>query len=143
MRENRYLEPAVRLTAGECLRPKTRGTELQSASPADSAQDALRKMDELDISQLPVLENERFLGAVTEDRLVALVLHGQDLSERVVREVMERPFSIVDPDTTIDEITGLLSGETAILVRMPDGTFEILTKADVVHAIAGRAQAEP
>ena len=56
---------------------------------------------------------------------------------------MERPFSIVDSDTTIDEITDLLSGETAILVRMPDGTFEILTKADVVHAIAGLAQAEP
>ena len=143
MRENRYLEPAVRLTAGECLRHKTRGTALQSVSPADTAQDALRKMDELDISQLPVLENERFLGSVTEDRLVALVLHGQDLSERVVREVMERPFSIVDSDTTIDEITGLLSGETAILVRRPDGTFEILTKADVVHAIAGLAQAEP
>ena len=143
MRENRYLEPAVRLTAGECLRHKTSQTTLQSASPADSAQDALRKMDELDISQLPVLEDERLLGAVTEDRLVALVLQGQDLAARVVREVMERPFPIVDPHATSDEITGLLGGETAILVRMPGGTFEILTKADVVHAIAGLTEVEP
>ncbi len=142
MRENRYLEPAVRLTAGECLRHKTCVTALQSASPADSAQDALQNMDELDISQLPVLENQQFLGAVTEDRLVALVLQGETLGSRVVREVMDPPFPIVDPGTTIDQISGLLRGETAILVRMPDGTFEILTKSDVVHAIAGLAEAE-
>ena len=142
MRENRYLEPAVRLTAGEYLRHKTSVAALQSASPADSAQDALQNMDELDISQLPVLENQQFLGAVTEDRLVALVLQGENLGSRVVREVMDPPFPIVDPGTTIDQISGLLRGETAILVRMPDGTFEILTKSDVVHAIAGLAEAE-
>ena len=142
MRENRYLEPAVRLTAGECLRHKTGVTALQSASPADSAQDALQNMDERDISQLPVLENRQFLGAVTEDRLVALVLQGENLGSRVVREVMDPPFPIVDPGTTIDQISGLLRGETAILVRMPDGTFEILTKSDLVHAIAGLAEAE-
>ena len=143
MRENRYLEPAVRLTASECLRHKTGETALQSASPADSAQDALRKMDALDISQLPVIEDQQFLGAVTEDRLVALVLQGQDLGARVVREVMEPPFPIVDPHTTIDEVTSLLSGATAILVRMSARRFEILTKADVVHAIAGLADAKP
>jgi cystathionine beta-synthase len=100
-------------------------------------------MDALDISQLPVIEDQQFLGAVTEDRLVALVLQGQDLGARVVREVMEPPFPIVDPHTTIDEVTGLLSGATAILVRMPARRFEILTKADVVHAIAGLADAKP
>ena len=142
MRENRYLEPAIRLTAGECLHHKTSETVLQSASPGDSAQDALRTMDELDISQLPVLEDQRFLGAVTEDRLVALVLQGEELGARVVREVMDPPFPIVNRDTTIDRITGLLRGQTAILVGLPDHTFEILTKADVVHAIAGLAEAE-
>ena len=142
MRENRYLEPAVRLTAGECLRHKTHEATLQSAAPGDSARDALQKMDEQDISQLPVIEDDQFLGAVTEDRLVALVLQGEDLRARVVREVMVPPFPMVTRSTTIDEITGLLRGETAILVRMPNGRFEILTKSDVVHAIAGLAEGE-
>ena len=141
MRENRYLEPAVRLAAGECLRHKTTVRALQAAAPGDSAQDALQKMDEFDISQLPVLEDRQPLGAVTEDRLVALVLQGEDLTRRVVREVMDPPFPIVDADTTIDQISGLLRGETAIFVRMPDGAFEILTKSDVVHTIARLAEA--
>ena len=141
MRENRYLEPAVRLTAGECVRHKTHVKELQSVAASDSALDALHRMDELDISQLPVLENHQPLGAVTEDRLVALVLQGEDLGKRVVHEVMDPPFPTVEPGTTIDQISGLLHGETAIFVRMPDDRLEILTKSDVVHAIAGLAEA--
>ena len=141
MRENRYLEPAVRVTAGECLRHKPRVKALQSASPGDSAQEALQKMDELDISQLPVFEDHKPVGAVTEDRLVALVLQGEDLAKRVVREVMDPPFPIVDPGTSIDQISGLLRGETAIFVRKTDGSFEILTKFDVVHTMARLAEA--
>ena len=140
MRENRYLEPAVRLTAGECVRRKTGGRELLSVGPGGSAQEALQRMDTLDISQLPVLDNGEPLGAVSEDRLVALVLQGEDLGKRVVHEVMDPPFPTVEPGTTIDQISGLLHGETAIFVRMPDGTLDILTKADVVHAIAGLAE---
>ncbi len=141
MRENRYLEPAVRLTAGECVRRKTGGRELLSVGPGGSAQEALQRMDTLDISQLPVLDNGEPLGAVSEDRLVALVLQGEDLGKRVVHEVMDPPFPTVEPGTTIDQISGLLHGETAIFVRMPDGRLDILTKADVVHAIAGLAEA--
>ena len=102
MRENRYLEPAVRLTAGECLRHKTGDLSLQSVAPADDAQSALQKMDELDVSQLPVHDGQQFVGAVTEDQLVALVLQGQDLGTRVVREVMESPFPTVDTNATIE-----------------------------------------
>ena len=142
MRENRYLEPAVRLTAGECLHHKIGGLALESAAPGDSAQSALQKMDELDISQLPVRDGQQFVGSVTEDRLVALVLQGEDLAQRVVREVMAGPFPIVEPRDTIDRISGLLRGETAVLVRMANGGSEILTKSDVVHAIAGLAEAE-
>ena len=140
MRENRYLEPAVRLTAGECVRRKTGGRELLSVGPGGSAQEALQRMDTLDISQLPVLDDGAPLGAVSEDRLVALVLQGEDLGKRVVHEVMDPPFPTVEPGTTIDQISGLLQGETAIFVRMPGGTLDILTKADVVHAIAGLAE---
>ena len=63
MRENRYLEPAVRLTAGECLRHKTGDLSLQSVAPADDAQSALQKMDELDVSQLPVHDSQAVRGS--------------------------------------------------------------------------------
>ena len=109
-------------------------------APGHDAQSALQKMDALDVSQLPVHDGQQFVGAVTEDRLVALVLQGQDLGTRVVREVMESPFPTVDPNATIDHVTDLLQDSTAILVVTSDDTSAILTKADVVHAIAALAK---
>lgn len=138
MRDNRYLEPAIQLSAGECVRAKSTIKELQSLSPSDTAHDAMRKMEKLDISQMPVFHEGQPTGSVTEDRLVSMVLQGEDLKNTTVREIMEPSFPIVDPDTSIDQITGLLQGETpAVFVRMGEENFEIITKYDVVHTIAG------
>lgn len=142
MRDNRYLEPAVRVSAGECVRTKTQLRELQFIEPSNTAHEAMTKMEELDISQMPVFEDGKPTGSITEDKLVAIVLQGHDLKKTTVREVMEPSFPVVEPDTTIDQITGLLRGDTpAVFVKMNDQRFEIITKYDVVHTIAGMAEA--
>ncbi len=138
MRDNRYMGPAVRLSAKECVRTKRQVRELQFVAPTDSALAAMSKMEEMDISQLPVFENGSPTGSITEDRLVGLVLQGHDLKSMPVADVMEPSFPVVDPDTTIDQITDLLRGESpAVFVRMGETSYEILTKYDVVHTIAG------
>jgi predicted transcriptional regulator len=54
---------------------------------------------------------------------------------------MEPSFPVVDPETTIDQITELLRGETpAVFVKMSDKQYEIITKYDVVHTIAGLSE---
>lgn len=46
----------------------------------------------------------------------------------------------MEPETPIDQISGLIRGDTpAVFVKMGDG-FEIITKYDVVHAIAGKTE---
>ncbi len=141
MRDNQYLGPAIKVSAGECVRNKSRLKQLHMAHPDDNAHDAMTKMEELDISQMPVFENGTPMGSITEDKLVTLVLQGYDLRNTKVREVMEPSFPIVKPETSIDEITGLLRGETpAVFVKMNEQQFEIITKYDVVHTIAGMAE---
>lgn len=141
MRDNRYLGTAVKVSAKECVSTKRKMRDLQFVSPGDSALVAMSKMEEMDISQLPVFENGVPLGSITEDRLVSLVLHGHDLKTTPVREIMEPSFPVVDPDTTIDQITELLRGETpAVFVKMSEKKFEIITKYDVVHTIAGLSE---
>ncbi len=141
MRDNRYLGGAVKVSAKECVSTKRKFRELQVVSPADSALTAMSKMEEMDISQLPVFENGIPLGSITEDRLVSLVLHGHDLKATSVRDIMEPSFPVVDPDTTIDQITELLRGDApAVFVKMGDKKYEIITKYDVVHTIAGLSE---
>ncbi len=57
------------------------------------------KMEELDISQMPVFEDGEPMGSITEDNLVTLVLQGYDLRHTKVRDVMESSFPIVEPVT--------------------------------------------
>jgi len=65
-----------------------------------------------------------------------LVLQGQDLQASVVREVMTPPFPLVSPDTYLDELTDLISRETAVLVPLGEGQYDVLTKYDLVHTLA-------
>jgi cystathionine beta-synthase len=136
MRDNQYLGPAIKISVGQCVRIKSRFKELHLVHPDDNAHDAMTRMEELDISQMPVFEDNRPMGSITEDGLVTMVLQGYDLRHVKVREVMEPAFPIVDPEAQIDQITSLLRGDTpAVFVRM-NGQFEIITKYDVVHTIA-------
>ena len=140
MRDNQYLGLSIKISAGECVRSKSRFKELHFVKPGERAHDVMSKMEEMEISQMPVFEDGKPMGSITEDKLVTLVLQGYDLRHTEVREVMESSFPIVDPETPIDQISDLIRGDTpAVFVKMGD-SFEIITKYDVVHAIAGMTE---
>jgi cystathionine beta-synthase len=140
MKDNRFLESSVPLTAAEIVRAKTAmgGTgELIVAAPAETIAQALDRMQAHDFSQLPVFEDGRPVGAVYEDDILNLALEGRDLTKVVVREVMGEPFPVVQPATAIDQITVNITRQCpAVFVELGRGHFEILTKYDLLHAVA-------
>jgi cystathionine beta-synthase len=140
MRDNRYLEPSLPLTAGEIVQAKTamgRCRELVKVSPSDTIAQALERMQSQDFSQLPVFEGGVPVGAVYEDEVLSLVLEGKDLKKLVVREVMGAAFPVVQPSAAIDQITANITRECpAVFVDVGNGHYEILTKYDLLHTIA-------
>jgi cystathionine beta-synthase len=140
MRDNRYLEPSLPLTAGEIVGAKTamgRGRELVRVSPSDTIARALERMQSYDFSQLPVFEGGGPVGAVYEDDVLSLVLEGKDLQELVVREVMGPAFPVVQPSAAIDQITAHITRDCpAVFVDVGNAQYEILTKYDLLHTIA-------
>ncbi len=141
MRENRFLEPPLQLTAGEILKRKGSAiVRLVTADPGETAQTAMKRMQELEISQLPVLEAGKPIGCVTEDKLVDLLLLGKNLKDLWVREVMSPPFPVVPEGARIDQLQPLISKQTqAVLVELGPGRFDILSRYDLLHAIAREA----
>jgi cystathionine beta-synthase len=140
MRDNRYLEPFLPLTAGEIVEVKMalgRGRELVKVSPSDTIAEALERMQSHDFSQLPVFEGGDPVGAVYEDDVLSLVLEGKDLKKLVVREVMGAAFPVVQPSAAIDQITANITRDCpAVFVDVGNGQYEILTKYDLLHTIA-------
>src|SRR5258706_14675359 len=86
------------------------------AEPADRVADALAKMDEAGITQLPVLEEGRPVGSLRENHLLNKVVRNRELLDSKVSEVMEGNFPTVDVDAGSDEEPRRLCTYSAVLV---------------------------
>lgn len=116
--------------------------ELLYVLPYQTVYYALRMMQTHDVSQLPVLENDVPVGAIYEDSVLKLVLQGRDLRKVLVREIMGRAFPIVAASASFDHLTQLLTSECPAVFVEVGGRYEILTKYDLIAAVARLAEKE-
>ena len=118
LKEKRLLEPQ-KMTAG--LISGTKGNQAPQSlvwvSPSDKVADALAKMNELGLTQLPVLEEGKPVGSLRENRALAKVVRNRQLLESPVSEVMEESFPTVDVDVSAHEVMQRLQASPAVLVE--------------------------
>jgi cystathionine beta-synthase len=133
LKEKRLLEPQ-KITAGLLIGTKKRHApkDLIWVTPTDTVADALAKMDELGLTQVPVLEEGRPVGSVRENRALAKVVRNRDLLEAKVSEVMEASFPTLDVDASSNEITRRLQTSPAVLVEEYGRIIGIITRHDVL-----------
>ena len=133
MKEKRLLEPQ-KISAG--LISGTKGSHapqaLLWAAPTDRVADALAKMDEAGITQLPVLEDGRPVGSLRENHLLTKVVRNRELLESKVSEVMEASVPTLDVDAGSDEVTRRLRTNAAVLVEEYGRIVGIITRHDVL-----------
>jgi cystathionine beta-synthase len=133
LKEKRLLEPQ-KITAGlitgtkKPQAPKT----LVSVTPADIVAEALEKMDDLGVTQMPVLEEGRAVGSLRENRVLAKVVRNRDLLNSPVSEVMEASFPTVDVDASSSEVARRLQTSAAVLVEEYGRIIGIITRHDVL-----------
>jgi len=140
MRDNRYLESPLRLSVAEVVQAKLKlgqPRQLVTVAPSDSVSEALERMQSYDFSQLPVFEDGAPVGAIYEDAILSLAIEGRDLKKQVVREVMGQPFPVLRSSATVDQVTACITRDCpAVFVEMSNSHYEILTKYDLLQAIA-------
>jgi cystathionine beta-synthase len=137
MRENQMLE-SERVTAGQLLRRHPEALPpLVSVAPSASLRQALNLLTTWGISQVPVLDGDDCVGAVTEG-LMSRVLEDPKLLDKPVSEVMGSPFPVVDSDIPIDRLVTMLTKETpAALVRDAGRLVGLVNRYDVLRQVAG------
>ncbi|HKR61676.1 MAG TPA: pyridoxal-phosphate dependent enzyme [Pyrinomonadaceae bacterium] len=133
MKEKRLLEPQ-KITAG--LIKGTKGSQAPQSlvwvAPNDKLADALAKMNELGLTQLPVLEDGKPVGSVRENRALSQVVKNRDLLESPVSAVMDASFPILDVDASSNEVTRRLQSSPAVLVEEYGRIVGIITRHDVL-----------
>lgn len=133
LKEKRLLEPQ-KMTAGLISGTKKPQApkSLVYVAPGDKVAEALEKMDELGLTQIPVLDEGRPVGSLRENRVLAKVVRNRELLTSPVSEVMEQAFPAVDVDASSSEVTRRLQTSPAVLVEEYGRIVGIITRHDVL-----------
>lgn len=134
MRERGFLDED--LTVRDLIRRK-RSQDFQTIGADEPLREAYRKMKDLDLSQLPVVEGPSIIGSLTESQVLHHLLENPlSNGEKLVREFMSEPFPWVELDTPIKRLHPMLDKHTpALLCKDQGGQVHILTQYDVFRAL--------
>jgi cystathionine beta-synthase len=134
MKEKRLLEPQ-KITAGLLSETKSKSAPLALVAmrPDDLVLAALAKMNEMGLTQIPVLEDGKSVGSLRENHLLSKVFADRDLLEAPVSEVMDKGFPTVDVDDDINAVTRKLRSNQAVLIEEYGRITGIITRHDVLE----------
>ncbi|MEK7262881.1 MAG: cystathionine beta-synthase [Bacteroidota bacterium] len=134
MREHGFLIPD-RITLRYIVNGKDKkASQLISVYPTDNIRHALDLILTHNISQIPVVENNKCIGSIEETNLMRAVLSNPKLSDAAVKEIMEPPFPSVNIDSDISYAVDYLTKKIhAVLVEDGNKTVGIITKYDVLE----------
>ncbi|HRN99442.1 MAG TPA: pyridoxal-phosphate dependent enzyme, partial [Flavobacterium sp.] len=97
---------------------------------------AIDRMRKYKISQIPVVDTTGFVGSVDETDLFQAYVNNHDVANKPLREVMGKPYPLVQAGTPIEEVSKLITKDNrAVLVQLADGRHHIITKYDIIGSI--------
>lgn len=111
--------------------------ELMSVEADAYVNDVLKLITDNGISQLPVFENGKPVGSITEGKLFHHLFNKPEDRNCKVRDIMQAPFPEVSGNMSISEMAETFDKNTpAVLYKDGTGVYRILTKHDIIKALA-------
>ncbi len=112
--------------------------KLVTIKSIDTIAKAYEKMTKYSISQLPVVNDAgEFIGSLTDNHLFACLIKDNTLNSKEVSVIMQAPLTFVGANEPIEEVSKKITKDsTAVLMQDLGGNVHIITKYDVIEAIA-------
>ena len=132
MRENGFLEGRVDLgTARDILEHSGRGKIIVAQKTAKVI-DIIRLMKEHGISQVPVMEDHKILGIVSEAELLHYLVDQAHRAEDKIENILSANFQHVSLDENVETIANAVSNNKVVIVYETKKIHGIITKIDLV-----------
>lgn len=136
MKDHGFLEKRQYATARDIIRTRNGASRLITVKKTDTVGYAIKLLNQEGISQLPVVENDHFVGSLNDSALLNLLIDNPEAKDLPVAEVMGPPFRFVGIDNTIDVLSGLIDKDNkALLVRDENNQVHIITQHDLLMAL--------
>ena len=104
-----------------------------TVGPTDVLTTAHNRLRNAGFSQLPVMENGRLIGVVTEDAIIHLVYGHPDLLMAEVREAMESAFIKLDKSESLNNLVAMLRVQPYAAIMDGEQFLGLITRADVLN----------
>ncbi len=104
-------------------------SKIISVEPSDSIKDAIAKMKKFQISQLPVIDNHKLIGLVSESTILDAMLNSKATQ---VKDIMQEAPPIVSKTTPIQVVSNLLRHFPMVLVSEEGKLIGLITKSDLL-----------
>jgi cystathionine beta-synthase len=102
-----------------------------------SIAEAVELMKKYDIEHIPVMNNGVPVGSISENGLFQKMFSNPDIRQLSVAAMLEHAYPLVDFNTPVERIGTLITKENgAVLSRDESGNYHIVTKYDIIQAMA-------
>jgi predicted transcriptional regulator len=111
--------------------------EVAKLKANDSLQDAIKKMQELSISQIPIFDGSEVVGVITEDGIVKHILDSDETERKKIKlaEIMDSRPPIVDYNTPVKTLVSLIRYSKCVLVSKQSKIVGIITASDTLKLV--------
>ncbi len=138
MKENGFSEKGWEASSVASLLRALPPRKVICATSSSSVTEAVGKMKEHGVSQLPVVDDGRLVGIVTESDVLRKLVDGTARLTSAVAEVMFRKVHTVHQDADASALLELFAnGEAGIVVDDQEKLLGVITKIDMVDHLTG------
>lgn len=115
---------------------KNSSLPLISVDAETKINDVIDLMRKYDISQIPVMENQQFVGSIDDQLLFQHMTEHEDIKGKAIKEFMNPPFPIVLPTEPLNELKKHFTKKNnAVMVDLGEGKYHIITRFDMMEAM--------
>jgi cystathionine beta-synthase len=124
---------------GQVIGHKKEAPAIISVGPKEKLKVAVQLFTQHNISQLPVIEENKVIGALNEASIMKSLHDGVDLNNQDIGVVMGNPLPVLDECTDIAEAYRLLLGGSPALVVTQDSVpYGIISRFDIINALINK-----
>jgi cystathionine beta-synthase len=104
-----------------------------TVGPTDILTTAHNRLRNAGFSQLPVMDEGKLVGVVTEDAIIQFVFGKPELMNSPVKDAMQTAFIKLEKDTSINNLVAMLSVQPYAAVMDGDEFIGLITRSDVLN----------
>ena len=104
-----------------------------TVGPTDILTTAHNRLRNAGFSQLPVMDEGKLVGIVTEDTIIQYTFGKPELMNSAVEEAMLTAFVRLDKETSVNNLVAMLSVQPCAAVVDGDEFLGLITRADVLN----------